>query len=74
MNEIFSRKHSGNYNLRRHPQSASRAINPVLYVSESLSFGVPKIWEMLTNDLKKSRRVAKGGGGWRGGGEGIACV
>ena len=54
MNEVFSRNYALNYNLRRHPEFASRAINTVHYGSESLSFLGPKIWEMLPVDLKNS--------------------
>ena len=43
-----------NYNLRRHPEFASRAINTVHCSSESLSFLGPKIREMLPLDLKNS--------------------
>ena len=52
INEVFPRNYALNYNLRRHPQFASRAINTVHYGSESLSFLGPKIWEMLALDLK----------------------
>ena len=52
MNEVFSRNYTLNYNLRRHHEFASRAINTVHYGSESLSFQGPKIWEMLSLDLK----------------------
>ena len=38
MNEVFPRNYPLNYNLRRHPEFASRAINTVHYGSESLSF------------------------------------
>ena len=54
MNEVFPRNYTLNYNLRRHPEFASRAINTVHYGSESLSFLGPKIWEMLPVDLKNS--------------------
>ena len=54
MNEVFPRNYILNYNLRRHPEFASRAINTVHYGSESLSFLGPKIWEMLPVDLKNS--------------------
>ena len=54
MNEAFPRNYTLNYNLRRHPEFTSRAINTVNYGSESLSFLGPKIWEMLPVDLKNS--------------------
>ena len=54
MNEIFHINYALNYNLRRHPEFASRAINTVHYGSESLSFLGPKIWELLPLDLKNS--------------------
>ena len=54
MNEVFPGNFTLNYNLRRHPEFASRAINTVHYGSESLSFLGPKIWEMLPVDLKNS--------------------
>ena len=54
MNEVFPRNYDLNYNLRRHPEFASRAINTVHYGSESLSFLGPKMWEMLSLDLKNS--------------------
>ena len=38
MNEVFPRNYTLNYNLRRHPEFASRAIHTVHYGSESLSF------------------------------------
>ena len=44
----------GNYNLRRHPEFSSRAVNAVHYGSESLSFLGRKTWEMLPLDLKNS--------------------
>ena len=49
MNEVFPRNSALNYNLRRHPEFASRAINKG---SELLSFLGPKIWEMLPVGLK----------------------
>ena len=52
MNKVFPRDYALNYNLRRHPIFASRAINAVHYGSESLSFLGPKIWKMLPRDLK----------------------
>ena len=52
INEVFLRNYALNYNLRRHPEFASRAINAVHYGSESLSFLGPKIWEILLLDLK----------------------
>ena len=54
MNEVFPRNYALNYNLRRHPEFASRTINTVHYGSESLSFLGPKIWKMLPVDLKNS--------------------
>ena len=54
MNEVFPRNCPLNYNLRCHPEFASRAINTVHYGPELLSFLGPKIWEMLPLDLKKS--------------------
>ena len=54
MNEIFHINYALNYNLRRHPEFASRAINTVHYGSELQSFLGPKIWEMLPLDLKNS--------------------
>ena len=45
MNEVFPRNYTLNYNLRRHPEFASRAINTVHYGSESLSFLGLKIWK-----------------------------
>ena len=45
----------GNYNLRRHPEFATRAINAIHYGSESLSILEPAgkcPWEMLPIDLK----------------------
>ena len=40
-----------NYNLHRHPEVASRAIDTVHYGSESQSFLGPKIREMLPLDM-----------------------
>ena len=57
MNEVFPRNYGLNYDLRRHPEFASRAINSVHYGSESLSFLGPKIWEMLPPDIKNSRSL-----------------
>ena len=37
-NEVFSRNCASNYNLRRDPQFASRAVNTVHYGSEPLDF------------------------------------
>ena len=54
MNEVFPRNYTLNYNLRRHPEFASRAINTVHYGAESLRFLGPTIWEMLPVDLKIS--------------------
>ena len=54
MNEVFPRNYTLNYNLHRHAEFASRAINTVHYGSESLSFLGSKIWEMLPVDLKNS--------------------
>ena len=54
MNEIFPRNYALNYNLRRYPEFASRAIDAIHYGSESLSFLGRKIWEMLPLDLKSS--------------------
>ena len=54
MNEVFPRNYALIYNLRRHPEFASRAINTVHYGSESLSFLEHKIWEMLPLDLENS--------------------
>ena len=54
VNEVFPRNYALNYNLRRHPELASRAINTVHYGAESLSFLGPKIWEMRPLDLKNS--------------------
>ena len=54
MNEVFPKNYALNYNLRRHPEFASRAINTVHYSSELQSFLRPKIWEMLPLDLKNS--------------------
>ena len=54
INEVFPRSHNLNYNLRRHPEFASGAINTVHYGSELLSFLGPKIWEMLHLDLENS--------------------
>ena len=54
MNEVFLRNYGLNYNLRRHPEFASRAINIVYYGSESLSFLGPEIREMLPLDPKNS--------------------
>ena len=51
MNKVFPRNCTLNYNLRCHPEFASRGINTVHYGSESLSFLGPKIWEMLPVDL-----------------------
>ena len=48
--EVFPRNSALNYNLRRHPEFASRAINAVHYGLESISFLVPKIWEMLPRE------------------------
>ena len=48
--EVFPRNCALNYNLRRHPEFASRAINAVHYGLESISFLVPKIWEMLPRE------------------------
>ena len=50
MNEVFPRNYALNYNLRRHPEFASRAIKTVHYRLESPSFLGPKIWEMLPLD------------------------
>ena len=52
MNEVFPRNYALNYNLCRHPEFASRAINTVRYGSELLNFQGPKIWEILPLDLK----------------------
>ena len=57
MNEVFPRNCASIYNLRHHPEFASRAINTVHYGSESLSFLRPKIWEMLPLDLKNSNSL-----------------
>ena len=54
MNEVFPRNYALNYNLRRHPEFASRTINTVHYGSESRSSLGPKICEMLPLDLKNS--------------------
>ena len=54
MNEVFPRNYALNYNLRRHPEFALRAINTVHYGSELLNFLGPKIWEILPLDLKNS--------------------
>ena len=53
-NEVFPRNYALNCNLHRRPKFASRAINTVHFGSESLSFLGPKIWEMLSLDLKNS--------------------
>ena len=57
MNEIFPRNYTLNYNLHRHPEFESRAINTAHYGPELLSFLGPKIWEMLPLDLKNSDSV-----------------
>ena len=54
INEVFPRSHNLNYNLRRHPEFTSGAINTVHYGSELLRFLGPKIWEMLSLDLENS--------------------
>ena len=38
MYEIFPRNYALNYNLRRYPEFASRAVDRIHYGSESLSF------------------------------------
>ena len=43
MNGVFRGNCALNYNIRRHPEFALRAINTVYYGSESLSFLGPKI-------------------------------
>ena len=57
MNEVFPRNCALNYNLRRHSEFASRAINTDHYGSEPLSFLGPKIWKMLPLDLKNSESL-----------------
>ena len=49
MNEVFPRNYTLNYNLRRHPEFASKAINTVHYGSESLSILEPagKCWLLI---------------------------
>ena len=47
----------GNYNLRRHPEFVSRAINTIHYGSESLSFLGSKTWKMLPIDLTNSDSI-----------------
>ena len=52
MNEVFPRNYNLNYNLRRHPEFASREIDTVDCGSESLSFLGPKTWKMRPLYLK----------------------
>ena len=49
MNEVFPRNYALNYNLRRHPEFASKAIKTVHYGSESLSILEPagKCWLLI---------------------------
>ena len=54
MNEVFLRNLALSYNLRRHPEFASRTIYAFHYGSKSLNFLGVKIWEMLPYDLKNS--------------------
>ena len=54
MNEVFPRNGTFNYNLRRHLEFASQAINTVHYGLESRSFLKPEIWEMLPLEQKNS--------------------
>ena len=53
MNEVFPRNYTLIYNLRRHPEFASKAINTVHYGSESLSILEPagKCWLLIWKTL-----------------------
>ena len=51
MNEVFPRNNTLNYNLRRHPEFASKAIN-TLWLRITKYSGT--CWEMLALDLKSS--------------------
>lgn len=53
LNKVFI-KRNFNYNLRRNNFLNRRRVNTVRYGTESVSYLVPKIWDILLNDIKNS--------------------
>ena len=53
MQEVFLIKEQGNYNLRNQTDFVIPQVKSVNYGLESIRFLGIKIWESLTNDLKK---------------------
>ena len=52
MKDLFPLKTSSNYNIRNRSTFYSRPVNLVDNVTESLSRLAPKIWELVSNDIK----------------------
>ena len=57
LNELFPLKPPSNYNLRYLPEFNVRPIKTVYYGLSSLSYLGPRIWELLSNNLKRLESV-----------------
>ena len=56
LNEVFPKPPS-NYNLRNQQEFVVRPIKTVHYGLNSLAYLEPRIWELLLNDLKRSKSL-----------------
>ena len=56
MNEILVERNN-NYSLRGNHVLTRRRVNSVRYVTETVSFLAPKIWDILLKDIKDSESL-----------------
>ena len=56
MNEIFVERNN-NYNLRGNNELTRRRVNTVANKTETVSFLTPKIWGILTKEIKDSESL-----------------
>ena len=56
MNEILVERNN-NYSLRGNDVLTRRRVNSVRYVTETVSFSAPKIWDILLKDMKDSESL-----------------
>lgn len=57
LNEVISLNSESSYSLRNQQTFVTRPIHAVHYASNSLSYLVPKIWEMVPSNTKNKRTV-----------------
>ena len=59
INDVFPLSTSSNYDIRSRPTFTTRSVKTVYYGTESLSWLAPKVWELISSNIKSLENFPK---------------